>query len=79
MKSWNHWQEDQHQYKTLPNPEPGRKNQGGSVAMQQILISVTDCVMEPEIRAKEPKLNCLPELELKLWIAAPASFYLQQT
>jgi hypothetical protein len=37
--------------------------------------------VEPEPRAKEPKLNSLPEPELKLRIAAPdpAPFYLPQT
>ncbi len=31
-------------------------------------------VVEPEPRAEEPKLNCLPEPEPKLRIEAPAPF-----
>jgi hypothetical protein len=41
------------------------------------LILVSGSVVEPEPsqRAEEPKLNCLPEPEPQLRIAAPAPFY----
>jgi hypothetical protein len=37
------------------------------------------CKSVAEPRAEEPKLNCLPEPELKLRIAAQVPFYLPQT
>jgi hypothetical protein len=47
------------------------------------IVCLSDRVVEPEPRKREPKLNCLSEPEPKLQIAAPASapalLYLSQT
>jgi hypothetical protein len=40
--------------------------------MSWIRNTAPSSVVEPEPRAQEPKLNCLPEPEPKLRIAAPA-------
>ncbi len=49
-----------------------------STLYQPALLSASVVEPEPEPRAEEPKLNCLPEQELKLRIVAPAPFYLLQ-